>query len=255
MHALEVLTSCEEEFRESSPHFVNLSLFTCSGVCLREHLGDSRTELKLRGLTILLIFFAVLCLTGKQAMAIEEAKYSVLIKDGDFELRRYAPHIVAETIVEGDFSTVGNEGFRRLFKFISGENHKKQSIPMTAPVGQESDSTKINMTAPVSQQEEAGRWRISFLMPAVYTLETLPEPMDQRVHLSEVVGRLVAAVTYSGTWSKKRFEEKKGLLESFIKKHDLRATGEVIFARHNPPFTLWFLRRNEVLMPVEGNGS
>jgi hypothetical protein len=187
------------------------------------------------------------------AVAIEEPKYKVMIKEGSFEIRRYEPYLLTETVVEGDFSEVGNEGFRRLFKFISGENRSKQSIPMTAPVSQEV-SKKIEMTAPVQQQKEEGNWRISFVMPSGYTLDTVPQPIDERIHIKEVPGALVAAVRYSGTWSRKRYEERKLLLKGFILKKGFNESGEPIFARYNPPFKPWFLRRNEVLIPVEPKG-
>jgi hypothetical protein len=201
-----------------------------------------------------LIFFCTLLLitiTG-EGMAIEEAKYSVITKDGNLELRQYEPHFVAETIVEGDFDGVGNEGFRRLFKYISGENQKKQAISMTARVSQDASSEKIPMTAPVNQERTGNQWRIAFLMPSAYTLEKLPQPLDPKVLLKEIPARRMAAITYSGTWSKKRYDENKALLELFIKKQGLKSIGEPVFARYNPPFMPWFLRRNEVLIPVQG---
>jgi hypothetical protein len=123
---------------------------------------------------------------------------------------------------------------------------------MTAPVGLEA-STKIEMTAPVQQQQEAGRWRVSFVMPSVYTLDTIPQPLDERISIREAPGGLVAAIRYSGTWSRKRYEEKRALLEEFIRKQGLEKVGEPVFARYNPPFTPWFLRRNEILAPVKRN--
>ncbi|MGD9411598.1 MAG: heme-binding protein, partial [Desulfobacterales bacterium] len=137
--------------------------------------------------------FALLCVSSllvvKSAMAIEKAKYTVLEKKDGFEIRKYDPQIVAETFVEGDLEKAGNEGFRRLYAYISGENTTKQSISMTAPVSQETGSKKIAMTAPVNQEKKDNRWRITFLMPAEYTLETLPEPNDTRVRLAEESGR------------------------------------------------------------------
>ncbi len=184
-------------------------------------------------------------------MAIEESSYSVVEQVDNFELRRYQPNIVAETLVEGDFSEVGNEGFRRLAGYIFGKNRKQQSIDMTAPVSQEPDSEKIAMTAPVSQEAEGGKWRITFTMPAEYTMETLPLPLDDRVILKQEPGRLMAAIQYSGTWSRDRYQEREASLKSFIDEHGLKAVGEPVFARYNAPYTLWFLRRNEVLIPVE----
>ena len=190
-------------------------------------------------------------LVVKSAMAIEKAKYTVLEKEAGFEIRQYDPQIVAETFVEGDLEKAGNEGFRRLFAYISGENTKKQSISMTAPVSQETGSKKIAMTAPVEQEKKDNRWRITFLMPAEYTLETLPEPNDTRVRLTEESGRLMVAVKYSGTWSEEGYEENKALLEEYIRKRGLTKKGAPVWARYDPPFMPWFLRRNEVLIPIE----
>ena len=200
---------------------------------------------------IALIFFSGLFYIVRGAMATEEAKYSVLEKQNNFELRQYEPQIVAETFVEGDFKEVGNEGFRRLFGYISGNNRKKQSISMTAPVSQEADYEKIAMTAPVNQVRTNGKWRITFLMPPTYTMDTLPEPLDTRINLKEIPGRLMAAYQYSGTWGQTRYEEMKDQLMILIEEQGLRAVGEPIFARYNPPFMPWFLRRNEVLIQVE----
>ena len=208
-----------------------------------------------RSLFLLLMtsIFTIPLITG-DAMAIERAKYTVVEREGNFELRQYEPHLVAETTVEGDFDEVGNEGFRRLFDYISGKNRKQQSISMTAPVSQEADSEKISMTAPVNQVRVGGKYRITFLMPAKYTMETLPEPLDTRVELKEVPGQLIAALRYSGTWSRDRYEKKRVRLQALMRQKGLEPAGEAIFARYNPPFMPWFLRRNEVLIPVE-NGS
>ena len=199
---------------------------------------------------LLLLNLVLLALGGIDAVAIEEVKYRVLESSGDFELRQYESSLGAETTVEGDFHEVGNEGFRRLFDYISGKNRKKQSIPMTAPVSQEASSEKIPMTAPVNQEKVGGAWRITFLMPSAFTMETLPEPLDSRVKLVKIPGRLMAALNYSGTWSRERYEEKEKRLKELIRQRGLKIEGEPVFARYNPPFMPWFLRRNEVLIPV-----
>jgi len=200
------------------------------------------------------IFFLILLCTltvWDKAMAIEEAHYRVLKKDGNFEIRQYQPQIVAETIVEGTFDEVGNEGFKRLFAYISGSNTKQQPIPMTAPVSQEAGSEKIPMTAPVSQEKVGDKWHISFVMPSHYTMETLPRPDDESIVLKEIPSHLVAAITYSGTWSRSRYEKHRDSLEDMLAKNNLRAAGEYIYARYNSPFMPWFLRRNEVLVALE----
>jgi len=204
------------------------------------------------GLAVVALLGVSSLLVAKSAMAVEKAKYTVLEREEDFEIRQYDPQIVAETFVEGNLEEVGNEGFRRLYAYISGENTKKQSISMTAPVGQETRSEKIAMTAPVKQEKKDNQWRITFLMPAEYALEMLPEPDDERIKLAQEPGRLMAAVKYSGTWSEEGYEENKALLEEYLQKRGLTKAGEPVWARYDPPFMPWFLRRNEVLIPVEG---
>ena len=205
----------------------------------------------LRQSMIALVFFGVIFSAGeKKAMGIEKPKYEVLEKDGRFELRQYSPHILAETEVDGAFEEVTNEGFRRLLSYIKGNNKKRASISMTAPVSQEARTEKISMTAPVSQQKQGETWRITFLMPGKYTMDTLPEPLDKRVTLTQEPGQLIAALRYSGNWSKNRFEKNEASLRDYIERLGLTPNGETIFARYNPPFLPGFLRRNEVLIPV-----
>lgn len=197
------------------------------------------------------ILFAVVY-PGGRAMAVEEAVYTVEKKDGDFEVRQYEPQVLAETVVDGSMEEAGNAAFRTLFRYISGGNRQKREIAMTAPVGQEKPGVAIPMTAPVGQTVVSNRWAISFMMPAGSKLATLPEPVDANVKLREVPKRRMAAVCYSGTWSQKRYEKQLALLKQWMAAQGLKADGEPVWARYNPPFTLWFLRRNEILIPVGG---
>jgi hypothetical protein len=184
------------------------------------------------------------------AVTIEEAPFTTLEREGAFELRQYRPYAVAETLVEGDFGSAGNEGFRRLFGYISGKNAGSKSISMTAPVEQSKAGEKIAMTAPVVQQRAGQAWRIAFVLPASYTLETAPQPTDPRVTLSQTPARLMAAVRYSGTWSRANYDENLGKLEAFIERRKLTRLSEPVWARYNPPMMPWFLRRNEILVEV-----
>ena len=184
-------------------------------------------------------------------MAIEQAKYTVLLKSSAFELRQYQPQIVAGTFVAGEFEQVGNIAFRRLVAYISGSNRKKESMPMTAPVTQETQSEKIAMTAPVNQEKNDGKWWITFLMPSKYSLKTLPEPLDSKIELKEIPARIMAVIKYSGTWNKERYQAKEILLRNWIQKLPWKIVGEPVFARYDPPFKPWFLRRNEILFLVE----
>jgi len=184
-------------------------------------------------------------------MAVEEAKYSVILKDDKLELRKYEPHILAETIIDADFESAGNEAFSRLFKYISGHNKGQQEVAMTSPVGQSPSSQKIEMTSPVSQKKRDGKWAVSFMMPESFTLETTPEPMDSSVKIRQVSARHIAAVRYSGFWSVKNYSRNLEKLKAWIEGKKYRPIGEPIWARYNPPFMPWFLRRNEILVPVE----
>jgi effector-binding domain-containing protein len=205
--------------------------------------------------TQITVVVAIIIIGAMESMAIEEAKYKVLEKDNRFEIRDYAPHILAETIVEGDLEEAGNKAFNRLFRYISGDNRSRKKVAMTAPVSQQPMGEKIKMTAPVGQRRVQEKWAVSFMMPASYTIKTLPEPEDPNVTLRQVPARRMAAVRYSGFWSEKRYLRYKLELESWIQERGLTAVGDPIWARYNPPFTLWFLRRNEILIPVNAGAD
>jgi len=157
--------------------------------------------------------------------------------------------------VEGDLEQAGNKAFNKLFRYISGDNRSRDKMAMTAPVSQEAIGEKIKMTAPVGQQRVQERWAVSFMMPASYTLETLPEPEDPDVTLRQVPARRMAAVRYSGFWSEKNYLRYKMELESWIHERGLTIVGDPVWARYNPPFTPWFLRRNEILIPVKAGAD
>lgn len=184
-------------------------------------------------------------------MAIEEAKYTLVKKEAAFELRDYEAHILAETIVEGGLEEASNLAFRRLFGYISGDNQSRNKIAMTAPVSQSPAKVKIDMTAPVSQQAAGDKkWAVSFMMPASYTMDTLPKPNDAKVVLRLVPARRVAAVRYSGLWSEVNYKKHHADLEAWIRKNNLSVLGDASWARYNGPMTPWLMRRNEILIPV-----
>lgn len=191
---------------------------------------------------------------GGCATNIKEAKYSVVSKSGRFEVRDYAPQIVAETVVDTTLEDAGNEAFRTLFRYISGANKSRETIAMTAPVSQRPANEKIAMTAPVGQERVQGGWAVSFMMPSSYTMESLPIPEDPAVRLRQVAARRMAAVQYSGGWSEARYLRYKGELEKWMVTNRYRALGEQVWARYDPPFMPWFLRRNEILIPIDSAG-
>ena len=191
----------------------------------------------------------VAVLTISAAMAIEEPGFQVLEKDGSFELREYSAYIVAETRVEAGFEDAGSLAFQRLFRYISGNNVAQQKIAMTAPVTQ-SGSEKIKMTAPVSQVADGSAYLVAFPLPSTYTLATVPKPLDPTVRIRQVPAQLIACWRYSGRWTESNYREHEVLLRERINSRELIARGDPVLARYNPPFTPWFMRRNEVLIPV-----
>ena len=193
----------------------------------------------------------VAVLVTPTAMAIEEPRFKVLEKDGSFELREYSTHIVAETRVEAGFEDAGSLAFQRLFRYISGNNVAQQKIAMTAPVTQ-SSSEKIKMTAPVSQVADGNAYLVAFSLPSTYTLATVPKPLDPTVRIRQVPAQLIACWRYSGRWTESNYREHEVLLRERIKSRELITRGDPVLARYNPPFTPWFMRRNEVWIPVAG---
>ena len=191
-------------------------------------------------------------------MSLEQPDYTVIHREGDVEYRQYDSYLVSETLIDnaGSYEAAGNEGFRRLFRYISGGNDSRAKIAMTAPVEQTQSrdaagSEKIAMTVPVQQSSSDEGWRVAFMLPSKYTLETAPQPRDPRVQVREVPGRLIAALRFSGRWTSKNFEKKKLVLLDAIEGQSVRPIGELQSAMYSAPFMPPFLRRNEVLVEVD----
>lgn len=186
---------------------------------------------------------------------VEEAAYTVVIKDDNFELRDYDPMVIVETTIDDDFENAGNKAFRRLFAYITGNNVANSEIAMTAPVIADpagtSGGTDIAMTAPVLQQYSRGGWRYAFVLPADLTLETAPKPLDDNVKLAEVPAKKVAVVQFSGFWSEASMQDKTSQLKDWISVNNLTSSSEPRWAGYNPPWTIPFLRRNEVMIDVQ----
>jgi hypothetical protein len=180
---------------------------------------------------------------------VEQAKYEVLESYGDFEVRDYAPMIVAEVEVSGERKEAINQGFRIIADYIFGNNAPSQKVAMTAPVIQQS-AEKIAMTAPVIQQGVGNQWKVRFVMPANYTMDTLPKPNNDAVKLEKVPGKRFAIIRFSGMAGEESLKEKTNALNAFITQKDLKAISQPTYAFFNPPWTLPFLRRNEVMVEI-----
>ncbi len=199
--------------------------------------------------------FLTSVLIASTVMATEEPKYLLLEKSEPFELRAYAPLIVAEVKVDGDLDTASNQGFRLIAAYIFGKNQVSEKIAMTVPVGIESSeqnkSAKIAMTAPVGIESAGNQWTVSFVMPSEYTLASLPKPLDPQVKIRELPAEKKAVITFSGFYNEEKVKEKTQALRDWMKSRNLKSTGEPQFARYNPPWTLPFMRRNEVLIQIQ----
>jgi len=186
---------------------------------------------------------------------VEEAAYTVVIKDDNFELRDYDPMIIVETTIDDNFEDAGSKAFRRLFAYITGDNVANSEFAMTAPVIADpagtSPGTDIAMTAPVLQEYSKGGWRYAFVLPADLTLETAPKPLDDNVRVAEVAGKKVAVIQFSGLWSEDSMQDNTSELNGWISANNLTASSEPRWAGYNPPWTIPFLRRNEVMIDVQ----
>ncbi len=181
---------------------------------------------------------------------VEEPRFDVLSRDGDVEIRRYAPTLIAVTVVEGEREAALNEGFRRLAGYIFGKNRKKETIAMTAPVSA-TRSVKIAMTAPVSATTTGdGTYRVTFTMPSGSTLESLPDPDDERVKLEVVPARELAAVRFSGWAKTAAVERHTAELLAWAKRTGREVDGAPTLAQYDPPFTMPLMRRNEILLTL-----
>ncbi len=204
---------------------------------------------------LLLVF-----ISGGNVVAIEEPEYEVLEKRDGYEIRRYSPYIVAETVVQGGFEDVGNKAFRILAGYIFGDNSADEKMNMTAPVESRpaDSSVKMNMTAPVTSEranDGSDQFAYRFVMERKYTLDTLPEPNDPRVQLRKVEARTVAVNRYSGSWSQSNYDEHEEELLTALRNDGIETVGEPTLARYNGPFTPWFLRRNEVMIDINWPGT
>lgn len=184
----------------------------------------------------------------------EEPAHAVVAQLGAVEIRRYPARLAAETEVAGAAEAVRNEGFRRLAGYIFGGNRGAEKIAMTAPVAQApAEGARIAMTAPVAQQQAApGRWTIRFYMPAQWTMATLPVPNDPTVRLVEVPGETMAVLRFSGDRGAEAVAARTAELLGALAGTAWAPRGAPVAWFYDPPWTLPWLRRNEVAVRVEG---
>jgi hypothetical protein len=175
------------------------------------------------------------------AMAVEEPKYEVLLSEGAFEVRKYAPQLIAETVVAGDMDEASNKGFRLIADFIFGNNQAPNAAA----------SEKIAMTAPVTiEPQTAEQWRVNFVMPSRYTLETIPKPKNSAVSLKEIPNKTFVVLKYSGFNSESKVQAKNQEAKEWALQKNFKIIGVPQLSRYDPPWTLPMFRRNEIMLEV-----
>jgi hypothetical protein len=205
----------------------------------------------MRALPKVLLLSLAMLWSGDLSLAYEEPAYRVIKTYPAFELRQYDAYVVAETQVAGAFDEVGSQAFRKLFRYISAEQRPQGKIAMTTPVIQQPVAAGEKSGDDASLAADTGTsYRFAFVMPGEYALGELPKPENDTIQLRSIPARLMAARRYSGTWSEARYRKNQQQLLDAVQAAGLKTLGTPIFARYNAPFSLWFLRRNEVLIEV-----
>jgi hypothetical protein len=182
--------------------------------------------------------------------AVEEPTFTVQRTLDGIELREYASYTVAEVLVAADANDAGNRAFPILAGYIFGKNKGERKMAMTAPVTQAAVPMKLEMTAPVTQTPTAGGYLVQFVLPKGITTSNAPEPLDSRVMLRDVPPKRVAVIRYSGLWSESNYNEHLAQLQKGLRAASIAWTGEPVLSRYDPPFTPWFLRRNEIWLDL-----
>ena len=184
-----------------------------------------------------------------QMSHVEEPRFVSVQTEGAVEIRDYPQLIAAQAQVKRNRDVAIGEGFRLIADYIFGNNSTSKKVAMTAPVTQQT-SEKIAMTAPVTQQGSGNEWSVQFIMPASYTMETLPKPNNPAVQLIKIDPKRLAVIKFSGVASEALLASKTAELNAFVTSKNLRALAAPTYAFYNPPWTLGMFRRNEVMVEV-----
>ena len=202
----------------------------------------------------LIAVLTTIFLTGCSVFGLRTAdqpSYQVLNDYGNIQIRHYPDLLVAETEIVGDYKNASNQGFQRLAGYIFGNNQKQQTLAMTAPVIQEQQNQTLAMTAPVIQQKSEDRWLMAFVLPKGYSITTAPIPNDKAVTIKELPDKKVAVIQYTGSLCDSGIEKNAGTLSIWLNQQGFKALSPARSAAYDPPWTLPFLRHNEVHIDIE----
>jgi effector-binding domain-containing protein len=200
----------------------------------------------------IIVFLILLALSGTLMSQVNEPKYQVIDAQNNIEVRQYAPIIIAQVSILGERKKAISAGFRILADYIFGNNETSKEISMMAPVEQQAGE-KISMTAPVIQQglKENQHWNIRFIMPSEYTLETLPRPKNNQIEIMSIPSKRYVVIRFSGLARNAALEKYTKKLLNYTVKEKMHTIGKPLFAFYNPPWTLPFLRRNEIMFELK----
>lgn len=200
-----------------------------------------------------LFLIPLLILEGCTVLGIrnfEILSYKTLLKEKNFEVRVYEDYLVAAVEEDNDDKDSSKSSFGLLFKYISGNNVPKEKINMTAPVIRQDEKEKIEMTAPVFQMKKGNKRTMSFVLPSKYDLNNVPVPSDPKVVIKQIKNRKVAVVQYSGIMNEEKIIKYTSRLLEWVGSKKYEVIGAPYSAGYDPPWTIPFLRRNEILVQI-----
>ena len=204
--------------------------------------------------TLIPLCLTVMSLINFRVMATEEPEFTLISQENAIEVREYQPKIIARVEVEGDFDDASSKGFKLLADYIFGNNllnGEAQKISMTAPVEMTPLAEDIVMTSAIMKSEVNHKWQVNFVMPKEYSLDTLPRPNNEQVKIIEIPKEKYAVIVFSGLVRDSSYSEKAQLLNDFILTKNFTQLEAIKIARYNPPWTLPFFRRNELMVKIK----
>ncbi|MGB1843666.1 MAG: SOUL family heme-binding protein [Thalassobaculaceae bacterium] len=198
-------------------------------------------------IVVVLVFGAAMI--GPIMSNVEVPAYKIVKKEQNIEIRQYPPLIIAEVKTAGSRQDAIGDGFRILADFIFGNNEGEKQLSMNGPITQQ-QGIKIAMTAPVQQEKTDTEWAISFIMPSKFSIDTIPNPINDRIKIIQIPSKRYAVITFSGRSTEANLTKHTNELEIYMNGSSYSKVGNAKYAFYNPPWTLPFLRRNEVQFEI-----
>ena len=210
-----------------------------------KYLSKMKTKISVATILLLSVLALGAAMIGPIMSNVEVPAYKILKKEQNIEIRQYPPLIIAEVKTAGSRQASISDGFRILADFIFGNNEGEKRLSINGPITQQ-EGIKIAMTAPVQQEKTDAEWAISFIMPSKFSIDTIPNPINDRIKIIQIPSKRYAVVTFSGRSTEENLTTHTNELEKYIYGSNYSKAGNAKYAFYNPPWTLPFLRRNEI---------